>query len=469
MRGLPSTAWRFAVIGDTHFVRPQSHQKALSGQGAGLTELADLKRNQWFSEQVLPTVLADIAAAKPDFIIHTGDIIPGHCDSDEAYMAEMKMALERLDTIGAPLVFSTGSHDGVLGRPGDTALRQVLYPRIADFIGQPVEQSYYVFERHRCLFIALDFLNWDDQQRDFLETNLQRRSQYERVFLFCHAPFMPIARPFFTNMDFAREVAALLESYGADAYFCGHTHNHTATLHMLGEHVVAQLKSTPLGYPYDRQAPVTMEPGGEPAVLLSDVRPLLPEPPLTHMGWGFLEDSVSGWWLVTVQDGGVTMQWQVPDSGTWGVLYLPPADQPKFLQKPAVPTTVATLPNLSHIRQVRIRLAGSGNPTATIRKATLNGVDIPVPPPLVYFDSRQFIELPPESWPLLKSQNQLSLWTEGEVTVGGCVIEVLHAEGITRSRVSGYATNNPRHLQAGRCFSALDDSGMATFALPFEQ
>lgn len=457
------------MIGDTHFVRPESHQKALSGQGAGLTELTDLKRNQWFSEQVLPGVIEDIAAAKPEFVIHTGDIIPGHCDGEEAYLAEMQLALEKLDAIGAPLVFSTGSHDGVLGRPGDVALRQLLCPRIAEFIGQPVEQSYYAFERHRCLFIALDFLNWDAKQQAFLEENLQQRSQYERVFLFCHAPFMPIARPFFTNMDFAREVAALLERYGADVYFCGHTHNHTAALHILGEQVVAQLKSTPLGYPYDRQAPVTLEEGGEPAVLLSDVRPILAEPPLTHMGWGFLEDTVGGWWLVTVRDGGVTLEWNVPGSGTWGVLYLPPAGLPKFLQKPVVPTTAGKLPALPDIRQARIRLAGSGNPAARIVKATLNGGEIPVPLPLVYFDSRQFIDLPPESWPLLASQNQLMLWTEGEVTVGGCVIEVLHTGGITRSRVSGYVTNNPQHLQAGRWFTPMEENGVATFTLPFEQ
>lgn len=45
---------RFAVIGDTHYVQPDSHQKAFAGQTGSVTELIDLKRNHPLSANVLP-------------------------------------------------------------------------------------------------------------------------------------------------------------------------------------------------------------------------------------------------------------------------------------------------------------------------------------------------------------------------------------------------------------------------------
>ena len=49
--------YNFAVLGDTHFVREESHFKALHGHPGGATELSDLIRNGFFTREVTPLVL----------------------------------------------------------------------------------------------------------------------------------------------------------------------------------------------------------------------------------------------------------------------------------------------------------------------------------------------------------------------------------------------------------------------------
>ncbi len=446
----------FAVMGDTHLVREASHWKALHGCPGGPTELSDLERNGWMTRNVLPQILKEIAGQHPDFILHTGDIIPGHCDDDEGQLAEMRQALQVLAQAGAPLYFSCGSHDGVPGRKGEVSLRECLYPYMAHQLGRPCSRGYYAFERCGCRFIALDYTAWDRAQYEFLEQALQN-SAGQFVIVFGHPPVVPLARPFFTGAQYARDLAALFSRWKVDVYFCGHTHNQAASLHRFGPHETAQLMSTPLGYP------------DSPPVLLSDVRPLLPAEGSCRYGWGFLEDTMPGWWRVSVAEDLLTAQWYVLGRGLQGELRIPRGKRAEFSKIPQYSSTEGALPDAEEIAGVRLRAAGSGSPTVTLHSVEINGVRLPCGISLAYFDSRQFLELPPEVYGKLRRHCTIRFAAPDEGgTIGGFVLEVRKKDGSwIRSSVSPYYTSNPAYAAADPAHFYRTDHSRIETALVF--
>lgn len=429
----------FAVLGDTHFVKESSHYNALKlGWPGGATEWDDLLRNGWMTRNVTPKVLEEIASQKVDFLLHTGDIIPGHCDSSAAQVQEMEQALKLLDTIGAPFFFSCGSHDGVLGKNDDAALKLTLYPYISRQLGRECTRSYYAFSRLGCRFISLDYTTWDDTQREFLEEQLRDASPKEFVIVFGHPPVVPIARPFFTGDPYAEQVAELFSRYQVHVYFCGHTHNHAASIHRFGENQTVQLLSTPLGYP---EALPT---------LLADVRPILPQAGTFRYGWGFLEDTTTGWWRVTVEEDKLTAHWHAFGHNLEGIVEVLKAGTAEFRQVPAVESTFGPLPDLSQVERARVRLAGSGPHGAELGEVLLNGRPVRACAPLVYFDSRQFIDIPTGDFDCIQEDNTLTVELHKEEnSIGGAVIELLLRDGrIVRSGVSGFYTTNEKYAQA---------------------
>lgn len=447
----------FAVLGDTHLVREESHRAVLGGQPGGWTELADLERNGWMTRHVFPRVLEAVAAQKPDFLIHTGDIIPGHGDTDDDQLAEMRQALALLRTLGVPLFFSCGSHDGVRGRRGEVALTQCLYPYLSEQLGRPCEQGTYAFVREDCLFVSADYMTWDAPQRRSVEQALEKEGDGRFVIVFGHPPVVPLARPFFTKEPYAREMGELFARYRVHAYFCGHTHNHTASLHRFGGHETAQLASTPLGYP-DR-----------PPTRLSDVRPILPAADTCAYGWGFLEDAMPGWWRVTVEADALLAQWFVLDRGLQGALRIPRQGRAAFIQTPSCPTTRGSLPDLGQVERARLRVAGSGQPNVPLDGLVLNGRRVDVGQELVYFDSRQFVEIPPPLVSLLRPVNEITFsLPESGGTVGGWVLELTLRDGSTvRSEVSPYYTADARYHAADPAHFILTGREPVTVKLSF--
>ena len=453
-------AGSFAVLGDTHFVKEDSHYKALKlGWPGGVTEWNDLMRNGWISRSVMPKVLERIASQKVDLLLHTGDIIPGHCDSDDAQVLEMEHALELLDIAGAPFFFSCGSHDGSLGKNDDAALKRTLYPRISRQLGRECTRSYYAFSRLSCRFISLDYTTWDDAQRDFLEGELRDAPPEEFVVVFGHPPVAPVARPFFTGDSYAGQVAELFSRYQVHAYFCGHTHNHAASIHRFGKNQTLQLMSTPLGFPDAMPTP------------LADVRPILPREGTFRYGWGFLEDTVAGWWRVTVEEDRLTAHWYSLGHDLEGIAEVSRTGSAEFRQVPAVESTYGPLPDLSQVERARIRLAGSGTNGAELGETLLNGRPLRGCAPLVYFDSRQFIDIPAGDFDCIRKENTLSveLRKQGD-SIGGAVIELLLRDGrIVRSGVSGFYTTNDRYAQTLPHVFNRRDIGRLDIEISFQQ
>jgi predicted phosphodiesterase len=453
---------RFAVMGDMHYVQPESHKGAFGGNPRGVTELADLKRNHWMTQHVLPEVISTIAQLKPDFVIQTGDIIHGNCDNETSGLQEMKEALHMLESLKAPLFFAPGNHDGTVGNDGDEALKQFIYPAIGKALGvNDINRGFYTFEKGRSLFIVLEYTAFlkNEVQAEFMREALARSCQYEHTFLFAHPPLIPIARPFFTDFDFVNTVVKEVAQYPIDAYFCGHTHNQIASLHQVGDHWMPQLKSTVLGYPDSTPIPVT------------DVRPLLAEPSRMEYGWGFLEDSAPGWWIVTVTGEEVQADWHVLRRGVMGQLRWRTGERAVFTQNPEFGTTRSALPQQNRILSVKLRAAGSNCQTFEGYKVSLNGTYIGTLPRLEHFDSRQLMEIESKHWSLLTEVNRIEVSTANEpMAIGGFVLEIETDGACLRSSTSGYSTNTDQWDHWGKLpLVKIKATEVATFELTFHQ
>lgn len=427
---------RFAVMGDTHYVQPDSHREAFGGRPRGVTELVDLKRNLWFTQHQTPEVIAAIAAQEPDFVIQTGDVIQGHCDDDAGAVREMAEALEMLRGLNKPTFFAFASHDGVLHQREDAPLKACLLPALSSALGRPLDRGYYSFERGRSLFVILDYCTFaaSGEQAAWLAATLAERKKYEHVFLFGHVPLIAVGRPFFSPFDYVTTVLRDIENHPVDAYFCGHTHNQVATLHRHGGRWLPHLKSTILGF------------AAEPPVQLADVRPLLPDPTSYEYGWGFLEDSAPGWWLVTVEGEAVRAEWHVLRQGVQGEVQWRADERPQFTRRPSFDQGGPRRLPLSGIRSVRLRVAGSGCKSEGAYAVSLNGGPVGRLPRLEYFDCRQFLPIREEHWGLLAAENTLTVTTGKEpMCIGGFVLEVETASGWVRSRVAPhYYANTPK-------------------------
>lgn len=434
---------RFVVMGDTHYVQPEVHQRALNGNPHGVTDVADITRNYWMTKNVLPETIKQIAELNPDFIIQTGDIIQGHCDDEQGCLREMKEALALLEGLNAPLFFALGTHDGVPGRHGGQAVKQLVYPAIGKALGSSVTEGYYSFQKAGSLFIILDYTTFvaGDRQAAFMTDTFSKAGEYEHIFVFAHPPLIPVGRPFFTKYDFVVALSDELSRIPVDAYFCGHTHNQITSLHQVGKHWLTHLKSTVLGYP------------DVPPVSLTDVRPLLPEPSTYEFGWGYLEDSAPGWWLITVEGEEVLADWHVLHKGTVGQLKWRKGEKATFVKKPDFSVTSGlSLPKLEEIRSVRLRAAGDSCSSTGEYRVTLNGTSIGMLPRLEYFDSRQFMDIGQERWLLLKNVNLIEVSTASAdpMTIGGFVLEVETKDGWVRSSVSDFYTCSQKWKQWGK-------------------
>lgn len=427
---------RFVHLGDLHYVQPDVHQHAFAGHAKGCTELVDLKRNFWMTQNVTPRVLAAVAKQRPDFVVQTGDLIHGHCDDEAGALREMAEALELMNNVQVPVFYAQGTHDGIVGRRQDAPVRELLWPSMEDALGYVPDRGYFSFSRNGSLFVLLDYTTFtaDSEQAEFIRSTIANSDRYDHVFVFAHPPLVPIGRPFFSSFSFSNALLTSVAEQPIDAYFCGHTHNQVASVHRVGGAWLPQLKGSSLAYPE------------EPPVFLEQVRPLLPDPASFEYGWGFLEDSAPGWWLVTIDGDRVVADWHVLDRGVEGQLTWSRREKPIFTRRPSFRPHSQVLPTLDRIRSVRLRAAGSGCRNRDAYRVTLNDHYIGSLPRLEYFDCRQFLYLEPEHWPLLQQQNTLQITTSNEeMGIGAFVLEIeTHLGWVRSSLASEFYANTHR-------------------------
>jgi hypothetical protein len=422
-------------MGDTHYLNPEYHRAAFN-EYPPKKNLADLRRHEAMTRDLLPEVITEIAAMKPDFIVQTGDIIQGHCDDLQGGLQEMEEALDLFKGLKAPLFFALGTHDGTVGKPGGEPVQQLVYPAIGKLLEERLERGYYSFEKEGCLFIVFDYTTFKkgDEQSQFIKESLSKAKQVEHVFVFAHPPLIPVGRPFFSDYDFADTILQELSLHPIDAYFCGHTHHQTASLHKVGQHWLPHLKSTVLGYPEDTPIPVT------------DVRPLLPDPEAFELGWSFFEDSMPGWWLITVEGEQVVTDWYVLRQGRAGQLTWRRGEKACFTQKPPSHSCSSLpLPKMESIRSVNLRVTAENCISTETYRIFLNDRFIGYLPKITHFNSRILMPIGLEYWPDFQQENKIKITTTGaSVCIGAFVLEIESDSGMIRSDVSPYFTNTSR-------------------------
>ena len=438
---------RLAILGDTHYTNPAYHKEALAGRSRSPTAQVDVRRHAWTTQYILPQVIEQVRAAQPDVVLQLGDTNQGHCDDADGDVAELQEALDFFRQIGRPLLFARGTHEGRPNSPADAAYRKTFLAEIARTLRVSDGQvgTSYVFAAAGVRLIMLDYTTFARHSAaDYLlQEHLARGAAAgERLFVCGHPPLIPIGRPFFSRLEYATAVLERIASAPApvDAYFCGHTHNQVATFHRLvpGGGWLPQLQGAPVGYL------------DQPPVLLASVRAALPPPETLRYGWGYLEDSYPGWFLVDVEDGHVRARWQmVGRQGDHGEVRWSRAGEPEIVAVPPAPdpAPIPAWPLTSgdqRVTDVRLRAAGMGSRAP--HRIWLNGAGAGVLPALEYFDGRQGVTLPESIWPVLQMNNRLVIEPAAseERCLGGFVLELTLRDGrVARSQVDPglYATS----------------------------
>ncbi len=351
--------FRFAVIADTHYCT--LGDRPPEGAGASWERRPDYFRYAAMTG-TLRTFADRIAAARPDFLVSTGDLIEGGAN-DVRDEKEARALFAR----SAPRFYhAPGTHDARLRHP-----------------------AYGKFVHEGCVFLLLDYTDWTPAQRKWLACELEAAQTAPHLFVFAHPPLHLVGRHFFDSPHFREEVSALLERYPADAYFCGHTHNQAVSYHggML------QIKGSAVGDPAGKVVP------------LEELHPVF-EPGYC---WGIAEDSAPGFFLVDVKEDTLTLTWQSMRGSA-------------KLRVPArfAPPEILTLPpfdrELRPVREEELRRAKSGrlhlftaNKGARGFSLALNGIELGLAPESACYAARRFVELPPAALQSLKIENQLEV------------------------------------------------------------
>jgi hypothetical protein len=456
-----STVFRFAVLGDIHYFHPRYHTRALARAAGDANLAAYLASCVHVTTHVLPLALDEVRAAAPDLVVQAGDLLHGDADGCAAARAEAQEAVDLLTGLHMPVLFCRGNHDGLPGSEAARAYEAAVRPFLSRQLGIMPPGMYYAAEAANCRLLVLDYLDIQpgSAQDRWLGDELARSDAPQHTFLVAHAPLVPVARPFFSRLEFVHSVTArLCTAPSVDAFFCGHTHNTAATTHLLGSTPLLQLKTCVFGYPEQDPLPLTL------------ARALVPPAGQVRLHFGFLEDSAPGWLLVEVDGQRVVVRWRLLGRGEQAVLAWEQASEARLLRAPDVAQLTARLrraADLSSARGARLHVSGYGVP-AGAAGVRVNGYAIGRLPSLQAFVPRQFLELSPQALASLDTENFVEIDYPGpDACIGGLSLEVLHCDGtsarstvdpalyVTSTRWDAWNVPSLRHLMPGEPVRAV--------------
>ena len=363
--------FRFCVLGDTHYCT-LAERAVVRHRGIA----PDALRYAGFTQEVLPPLATLIRDQNPDLLISTGDMIEGMRPNTDAgnaaNLADETSALSLLRPCAPRFLRARGTHDR---RHPEREWQTVTLPG-----------GY--------TFIILDYTHWDDTQRHWLRQQLDETDDAPRRFVVAHPPLHLFGRHFFDSVPFRADVTDLLRGHPVDAYFCGHTHNQTASFH----DGLLHLTGSSIGYP------VPLPPA-------LDEWHAIPDALRDSYLWGIPEDFDPAFLLIDL-DGDALHLTRMTLHGPAGRLvqrrrFAPPEllDAPPVerLAHPLRPT------DQLQIRAARLNLfAASGADEATSR-LTLNGHPLGPIPHGVCYEARHFVQLPQELLRDLSSSNVLDI------------------------------------------------------------
>jgi hypothetical protein len=159
--------------------------------------------------------MEEIELLKPDFIINVGDLIEGYLDDPDSIQAEWDEVLSVLDGTGIPYYLVPGNHD-----IWDDQSEEIYRERV----GEP----YVSFDHENTHFVILDnsrLNSWDDideEQLNWLESDLDRNQDAENVLVFFHKPFWAEA----LENDGSDRLHEVFTEKGVDRVYTGHWHHY---------------------------------------------------------------------------------------------------------------------------------------------------------------------------------------------------------------------------------------------------
>ncbi len=292
---------RFAFIGDIHYSISDNHKTE-----SLVKSLADE---------------LDSLEPKPGFIIQTGDFF--HGGRGEDIESEASFAFKHFGRIFAiPFFIAKGNHDV------RNVYEKNALPAFSSNLGQEVSKSFYSFNKANCHFIVLDCtadpLN---EQLSWLEKDLEiarSDSRTDHIFVAGHYPLWIVARAGFNRSEYSVNVASLLAKYKVDAYFCGHTHNKTATVKLINGQPLTQIMDAAVVEegrlfnlaPFLQHVRSKPDNLAKPGVLpLDEVHQIfIPESELKYY-WGYQEGSTTSYYIFTVKGKSVKADWHILGQG----------------------------------------------------------------------------------------------------------------------------------------------------------
>ena len=292
---------RFAFIGDLHY------------------QIPEYSIAEYFTPQLVKEF--DGEGENPAFALLTGDFFHGSRNTD--IEAEADFAFRHFsENIGLPFFIAKGNHDT------REPFEKSALPIFSRELGRRIDRSYFSFDRGNCHFIVLDCTEKDlAAQLAWLEGDLREASENPaigHIFVAGHYPLWIVARAGFTRPDYAGPVAKLLARYNVDAYFCGHTHNHTTTVRVIDGMPVTQIMGAAVverGVLFAlapflervRTRPVNERQPG--LLALEEIHSILIPPEELRYYWGYQEGSSSCYYEISVKSAVVCVDYHVLGRG----------------------------------------------------------------------------------------------------------------------------------------------------------
>lgn len=413
----------FVVMGDTHYafqdLDPNLDRKTTNPQF-----LDRANETEVFNFPII-SMLKAFKKHSPKFIVMTGDQVGGYQPGGNEKL-DMHRGLKHFDVCGIPLFMVRGDQDRV------EDFDRIVLPYMSQFLGHDLQDHFYFIDVNGCRLIFLNTTDWckGSVQRAWLE-NLLREStklNIERIFLFGHHPIWPVARAFFSNLDFQQEVFEILSKYSIDAFFCGHTHNQSAILHRTGGLPTLQFMGSSVGSSEVIPTPLNL------------VQATLPSSNDLLAHWsGYLENTALGWYTVCVDYKSIQVNWHhLFRESELEVKWIQRGDVTSFWQAPSSSDTRLLETDLIYIRQVILRYC-AWDAMQSGRQIFLNGEEMGELPPCENFSSSKLV-LPSSALDYIKMDNRLEIRAsnDDESALANLILEVVLPGGrLARTHPTG--------------------------------
>ena len=391
---------KFAIFGDLHFCTMANRNMPVN---RAHDMVPDFPRYAAMEKSVRQKLFELARQEKPDFVVSTGDLIEGGADSP----LDMANANKELAFISPEIYRAIGSHD--------------LYP--------PRKKEFFSFEKENSFFIFLDYTAWNEEQKNFLISELEKGKKFDHVFVFGHPPLYLLARHFFHAGAYADDVRKILSNSDVDIYFCGHTHNQSVSRH--GNMI--QIVCSSVGY------------ADSPALPLESFHNL---GEADEYFWGFPEDYQPGFWIVDVTGDKIDCFWKSLDN------------QAEFHLPERFGNAINILPRQEHLPTelkeedlwqiqcawLNIFSAFKGTNDSEL---FFNGISIGSVPNNFCYAARRFVMLPQNAISSIRESNELEIRfpSEGAFALGSVSLDLLLLDGRRiRSKVSPELFSSENHI-----------------------